>query len=126
MKREQHVWSTIGLSAAHLVVGAGHPESMLVAAGVLAGVLLHPDLDQGRTPYGMVRKHRGLSHWPVVGTLDRLLWFAGPALALWLAAGRAVDWDGLMWVAVGLALADLLHVALDALETEAKRWFKFS
>jgi uncharacterized metal-binding protein len=116
VNREAHVYATLALAA------AAAPFDPLVAAGAFSGLLLHPDLDQGRTPYGKLRKHRGLSHWPVVGTLDRLLWFAGPALAAWLWSGRAADWEGLALMALGLALADLLHVGMDKVERKVKRW----
>ena len=113
MNRRAHVLSTVALAGAVAPVGFLAPDAWLVAGGVVLGLLLHPDLDQGRTPYGLVRKHRGLSHWPVAGTLDRALWFAGPVLAAWLATGRAVDWGGLALVLGGLVLSDLLHFTLD-------------
>jgi uncharacterized metal-binding protein len=113
VNRRAHALSTVALAGAVAPAGFLAPDAWLVAGGAALGLLLHPDLDQGRTPYGAVRKHRGLSHWPLVGTLDRLLWFVGPVLAAWLAAGRAVDWEGLALVLGGLVLSDLLHAALD-------------
>jgi len=108
MKREIHVWSTIGLAAAAATTG-----QYVVAGGCWLGILLHPDLDQSRTLYGEFRKHRGLSHWPVVGTLDRLLWFCGPLLlALW----PTLDWGILLPIVVGLVLSDTLHIGLDVLD----------
>jgi len=122
MKRWPHVAATISLAGGVLAVGRFEPDGWVVAGGVLAGVLLTPDLDQSKTPYGWLRKHRGLSHWPVVGTLDRLAWFAGPALAAWLASGREADWAGLALLAAGLCLADLLHSIMDWAETRWRRW----
>ena len=88
-------------------------DALLVTAGALSGLLLHPDLDMSPTPYGRVRKHRGLSHYPLVGTVDRVLWFLGPVLVAWLLTGREVAWAGLgLWL-VGLTLADALHWLLD-------------
>ena len=105
MNREIHTWTTIGLSAAALCCDP------LLAGGCWLGILLHPDLDLSDTPYGKVRKHRGLSHWPIIGTVDRLVWFCGPLLL-----ALKMDWEPLLMVALGLALSDLLHVGLDLLD----------
>jgi len=108
VKRDIHVLSTIGLSAV-----AGICGEPLVAGGCWLGIMLHPDLDLGDTPYGKVRKHRGLSHWPVIGTVDRLAWFCGPLiLILW----PRINWELVLPVIVGLVLADLLHTGLDLLD----------
>ena len=119
MNRRAHVTATYALAGAVAAFGAVEPGALVVAGGVSLGVLLHPDLDQGKTPYGWLRKHRGLSHWPIIGTLERSAWFVGLLLAFWLLAGHEVDWEGLALLTTGLALADLLHIIMD--ETE-KRW----
>lgn len=108
MNRQIHVLSTIGLSA---IAGAcGAPE---IAGGCWFGILLHPDLDLGDTPYGKLRKHRGLSHWPIIGTLDRLVWFCGPLiLVLW----PRLDLEIMLPIIVGLTLSDALHTGLDLLD----------
>ena len=122
MRRPTHVAATYALAGAVAAFGAVEPDALVVAGGAALGILLHPDQDQGRTPYGWLRKHRGLSHWPVVGTLDRLAWFVGPALAAWALSGRETDWAGLALLAAGLALADLLHIIMDRWERRWKRW----
>jgi len=122
VKRWPHVIATMSLAGTVAVISRFEPDGWVVAGGVLAGVVLNPDQDQGKTPYGWVRKHRGLSHWPVIGTLDRLVWSSGPALAAWLLSGRTVDWAGLALLAAGLVLADLLHVMMDEGEKRWKRW----
>lgn len=112
-----HAAATLLLAGATLPLAVAVPEAGLVTAGVLAGLLVHPDLDQSRQPYwslyARLRRHRGLSHWPVVGTLERAAWLLGPvALALWWAgAGPRWELAGL-WL-LGLGLADLLHGAMD-------------
>ena len=103
MKREIHAWSTIGLSVAAIACDP------LLAGGCWLGILLHPDLDLSDTPYGKIRKHRGLSHWPIIGTADRLLWFCGPLLLV-------IDLEPLIMVGLGLVLSDLLHIGLDLLD----------
>ncbi len=95
---------------------------------------LHPDMDLARQiklfsikglltlpfrPYSYLFHHRGISHWPIIGTLTRLLW---AALLLWLLC----DWAGqpfpglqsihVNWLFLGIAVADLTHEALDWLE----------
>ena len=119
MNRPAHVAATYALAGAVAAFGAVEPDALVVAGGAALGILLHPDQDQGRTIYGWAHKHRGMSHWPVVGTLDRLAWFVGPVLAAWALSGRDADWEGLALLATGLVLADLLHIIMD--ETE-KRW----
>ena len=121
MNRKPHVVATVALAGAVVPFGLFEPGAWLVAGGVVLGLVLHPDLDGSKTPYGHVRKHRGLSHWPVVGTLDRALWFLGPALAAWLATGRSVDWTGVGLLVAGLCLSDLCHIIMDKGE---RRWKK--
>ena len=109
MQRDIHAWSTVGLAATAAACG-----QLEIAAGCWLGILLHPDLDLSETPYGQIRKHRGLSHWPIIGTVDRLLWFCWPLLLV-------VDLEPLIWVGVGLALSDLLHIGLDLLDKKLVR-----
>jgi len=123
MNRRAHIVATAALAASAVPFGFVEPDAWLVAGGAFAGLLLHPDLDQTRTPYGWLRKHRGLSHWPVVGTLDRLAWFLGPAMVAWWATGRAVDWAGLALLVLGLCISDICHIIMDRGETRWKRWW---
>lgn len=83
-------------------------QAVTAFAGVLAGILIGPDLDVdggnyslavirrtplvGRTlallwrvfwwPYSKLAAHRGFSHWPAIGTIGRLLYIAIPVFAL--------------------------------------------
>jgi len=122
-----HAAATILLAGASVPVVVAEPRAAMVTAGVLAGLLVHPDLDVSRQPYWSLyakyRKHRGLSHWPVIGTLERAAWVLGPVAVALALAGADLDW-GLtaLWV-LGLGLADMLHGAMDWGE---KRWKSFS
>jgi uncharacterized metal-binding protein len=62
--------------------------------------------------------HRGISHWPVVGTLTRWLWFFGPVALLLIVTGNATAlasaWPALFWAFIGNCLSDLVHVIADA------------
>ena len=106
MEREIHAWSTVGLAITLLAVD---PQ---LAGGCWMGIVLHPDLDMSDTPYGKFRKHRGLSHWPIIGTLDRILWFCWPLALL------DVDWT---LIVAGLILSDLLHIGLDVLDNVLRK-----
>ena len=114
------------------------------AAGCLAGIVLSPDLDiEGITiserkvlqssrllggvwmaiwyPYAVLIPHRSpLSHWPVLGTVLRLLYLYGVA---WLATavypplGEWVQWLAtgryLLPFTIGLAASDVAHWWMD-------------
>lgn len=110
----------------------------LIAAGVAAGFLFslecHPDCDQEQhmplrwKPYAKLFRHRGVSHWPLIGTLTRLAYILSPPVTLWVAVELAIWWHGIvfprlvlpLWVGqfivavfVGLCLSDLLHWVAD-------------
>lgn len=130
------VVASMGLFPATLLV----PGLGISALGCLAGVLISPDLDQdGATiserllmrggfwligapwflywlPYAKLFPHRHwLTHFPVVGTLGRLLYLS-PAWILMLVLlglpGRHVWWL-IGWLVVGLMVSDFLHWLLD-------------
>ncbi len=72
-------------------------------------------------PYGLLFKHRGVSHWPIVGTLTRVV-FMGlwgiPAL-MWFAGMQWADVVGYSaWGLAGLMAADLVHCGADALRPD--------
>ncbi len=157
----QHIRSTLiislpmGLSAYAISDLHG---GIACLAGVLAGVILSPDLDiKTRTsseylvyrymgkylgliwfmlwyPYSWFIPHRHpLSHWPIFGTLGRLLYLSvGASLVwagmTWVGTGNlpAVTLlpDGLftyttLWGIIGLVSADILHFVMD------NRYIKF-
>jgi uncharacterized metal-binding protein len=62
--------------------------------------------------------HRGISHWPIIGTLTRWLWFGGPIALLLIVTGNetalASAWPALFWAFTGNCLSDLVHIIADA------------
>ena len=68
----------------------------------------------GRWPF----THRGISHWPVIGTLTRWLWFGGPVALLLVVTGNETAltsaWPALFWAFTGNCLSDLVHIIADA------------
>ena len=68
----------------------------------------------GRWPF----THRGISHWPVIGTLTRWLWFGGPVALLLIVTGNETAltsaWPALFWAFTGNCLSDLVHIIADA------------
>lgn len=140
--------------AACAVISLSRPEAVAIPAGIFTALFVNPDLDyewtQGHKnvqkfggvsggclsalwflfwlPYAKVMKHRGPSHWPIIGTLGRVAYMlalpsilvltlafydpqAAQAMALTLAPPAFMPWFWL-WFA-GLALADILHILMD-------------
>lgn len=106
------------------------------AIGALTGIILSPDLDQDDLtiselsiirkapaigwlfylywfPYAKIIPHRHWSsHWPVVGTLGRILYLT----PLWYALSYfQFDLYNLRYWLIGLALSDLAHWLRDSL-----------
>lgn len=85
-------------------------------------------------PYATLLRHRGVSHWPLLGTLTRIvylaLWWCGVSLAVWLAGGGNMlrvplyyaDW--IVCAAAGLAVSDAAHWATDVILSAVKRYCK--
>jgi len=126
----------VGLLLADLQTG------VLAAAGCVAGVLLSPDLDQESITeseslvyrkggnvlghlwraywmlYALVLPHRSvLSHGPLIGTAGRLAYLLAPWIIWALAGGWIGDLVFTLYpfwpVALGLAVSDLAHWAMD-------------
>jgi len=125
----------IGLDSVLVGIGA--------AVGSVLGIALTPDLDQEMTTYfewKLIRKtgplgflwmalwsvyslalpHRShLSHFPILGTLGRLLYLAVIAAIIWLIAGRPEVcfpvWLHTLGLGVilGLAVSDVAHWIMD-------------
>lgn len=120
-----------------------------MAAGTAAGVFIHPDWDYAEIrgvvadlgplkylvkPYGWAIPHRHwFSHAPLIGTAGRLAYVFLPLLLLAQLAVMAgvlrfnPVWAFLRtpqfwWGALGLALADTLHFAMDMAVTGVKRF----
>lgn len=142
-----HSFSTIALAAGTGITafrsGIGDIHTAALTGGVLAGLLLTPDLDVNGgsisnnharkmggwgfgllwailwTPYSYAIPHRSpLSHLPVLGTVFRLAYLAGFG---YIVAGL-LHMAGLMtivlppwwpWAFAGLVLSDTLHFLMD-------------
>ena len=63
--------------------------------------------------------HRGISHWPVIGTATRWLWFGWPVVMGVLVTRNEAALESLipalLWAFVGNCLADLVHILADAI-----------
>lgn len=128
----------ITFGASTLLLGAGWyvSPSLAVAAstGCLFGLWCQPDRDHvaGKSPiwfwYSRAFKHRGISHWPIIGTCTRLAYLSVPFLicwgwlevGLWLSRATIPPWGLPIWGwqavgcwLVGLMLSDILHWIAD-------------
>lgn len=114
------------------------------SAGCLVGLKIHPDLDLSRSwlwvPYSKSLRHRSpWSHFPVLGTIGRLLYLVGvtslliaPASVLWLALGGWINPPMVSMYQVGmgvsaiwgLMVADGLHWLVDIVSSRWKQQTK--
>ncbi|HMN11174.1 MAG TPA: DUF2227 family putative metal-binding protein [Bellilinea sp.] len=139
-----HQTMTIGAAVvtAGAMAYAGFPTSEILACstGYLVSLWVNPDLDLNPRlvwrspkkllwqlvwyPYAKLIPHRGiLSHFPLIGTAVRLLYFFLPAYILLLLMGASIQVAprSLEWMLFGLALSDTLHVLADVFSTSLKR-----
>ena len=132
MNKKGHDTITLIATAAILVgssyVGISAKQASQIAAGCLAGVSIHPDLDQQEKasmkkpwrmlwwPYGKIIPHRHpLSHAPILGTLGRVF-YLGLLLYLLLAFANIkieIDQQLITNIVIGLAIADTGHFLAD-------------
>ena len=120
------------------ILGASPRDQLLVCSGVITGLAITPDHDLAenfsREPfwflYGYAFKHRGISHWPVIGTMTRAVYLALLVVPLFVAWGR---WDLVVWFGqskwlpiwlAGLMAADALHWGLDLTVSKFKGWIR--
>jgi uncharacterized metal-binding protein len=163
-----HTWINT-LSYGALLAGASYAlergwlrvdlaQAALFSAGFWAGtLLLSPDLDLAEgsvrskrawgplgalwVPYGLIFRHRGLSHSWLVGPLTRLLYLAllvgallsllswllpalGQALLLYLAQLTRAGVLPWVWLLAGYYLSQWLHLIADGIrpDTDFRRW----
>lgn len=140
--RDMHQASTLMLAgAAYAVAGkftSSPSERALVVSGILTGAVITPDLDLAENfadehswiLYGLLFKHRGISHWPVIGTLTRAVYLGLLVVPLFIAWGKwelIRSWILSIWFMVwlaGLVAADVLHWLMDISSTKIKRWLR--
>lgn len=137
---------TAHLSAVTLL----YPESPTKAAisfGMLMGILITPDLDHHKKtyeetrllkfnkkvgqlwmwytkPYAKIFKHRGMSHWLIVGTLTRVIWLLPLLLPLYFYLRLALPsefGDLTIYVISGWAFQDAIHIITDIVSSWWKR-----
>lgn len=123
----------------------GEVELFAIFFGYLIGSFIEPDLDQYAittsearlykwfkdfgafivgyfTWYAYRFKHRGISHFPIIGTLTRWIWMLIPFMIYWIFSG---NYDGflilkskwLIYMFIGNSISDLLHIGAD------RNWF---
>ena len=115
-----------------------------ITLGALLGVLVSPDLDLMENgnysmvilrkhsdflaslwrlfwlPYGKLSHHRGMSHWPIIGTLIRAVYIIIPIIIIAIIIiqlGLPISWNMAWFVPlfIGLMLADFVHIVLDVI-----------
>ena len=76
-------------------------------------------------PYGYLFRHRGISHFPIIGTLTRVLLMGlwGAPVLMWFAG---MEWAHILqhslWGFAGLAVADMVHILADWIKPD--RWLR--
>ncbi len=131
----------VGAAGVATFVSSAATDPLLALAAFAGGYLLstcgvNPDQDLGHIrifperwpvwgmllfwwslPYGKLFRHRGISHWPVVGTLTRVLvmglWIVPLLLWLFPQIPKLELFQYSLWAFAGLAVADLAHIAAD-------------
>ena len=96
-------------------------ERLMMRAAILTWPLLVMSslyarvFGSGRWPF----VHRGISHWPIIGTATRWLWFGGPVILALLVTGNKTALElltpALLWAFLGNCLSDLIHILADAI-----------
>jgi uncharacterized metal-binding protein len=140
-----HALGSVVLSVpvSFFTLGATSHSALALAAGggCLAGIFLTPDLDQESIssseyslikytmglgflwamfwyPYARLCKHRSpISHWPILGTMGRLLYLCIPIVAYHYFSGWQMPqhWIRFLYFSIaGLALSDTLHWLFDS------------
>lgn len=100
------ILAALGSVVAAEYLGYGHETAGILAASVaFSGLMFSPDLDLPSAPlrrwgplrilwipYERILPHRSpFSHWPILGTISRLLYFAAMASLLVIVGGFVID-----------------------------------
>lgn len=140
----QHGLMTQTLAAASVPVTAFLSRdlkiTLLVACGVMVGLVMEPDLDvvhrtksEARVasihpilglvwywfwlPYAKAIPHRSwVSHLPIVGTGLRVLYLTWIPMVIYVSLGNDLSTlpiQDILWVCLGLAASDLAHWGMD-------------
>ena len=133
MKGQAHRFVTALLIPPVVYVTYTYTGSHILAAaagmGTLANMVLSPDLDLAENPknalhylfffYGRAIHHRSFwSHFPVAGTVGRILYLCFLAWPIWLFIGRptiSIDAGIALSAFFGLVVADTAHWICDFL-----------
>jgi len=115
--------STVGYA---LLNGCQVEDVLLPCFGLLSGVFITPDHDLAESRwsiwqlYGKFFSHRGVSHWPVIGTLTRIAYLSPIPIAFFAYSHWHFPWPlfgkWLLW----LCIADIVHVTLDIVVSRFK------
>ena len=137
--------SLIAAIPAGLAAGIGLssiPYGIGTVIGSILGIALTPDLDQEMTtyfewklirktgplgfiwmafwaPYSLLIPHRSFwSHFPIVGTIIRVLYITIPIIGLciwreYIPNWPQPIWDSLIGILIGLSISDILHWFMD-------------
>jgi uncharacterized metal-binding protein len=134
----------IGLSIATCVKFDVPLETAIpIVSGEFLGIQISPDLDLYENcrrgvwcwywkMYGLLFRHRGISHWIIIGTLTRITYilitlfpliFLLVKLELFGAALQKIPYNILLHIFYGLCISDGVHIVLDKISTGIKRKF---
>lgn len=133
------VFNVVVLGSLSFYIRSSSPMAFII--GYLLGSFIEPDLDQlaittseGRllrwfkdlgalvigyfTWYAYRFKHRGISHYPIVGTATRWMWIMTPLMIIWVIGGDYENFEiykngWFWWMFLGNCFSDLLHIGAD-------------
>ena len=130
-----HTMATATIVLAEIIVSKWFPvpETLFVVAGSLSTLIMNPDLDLNYRiqwhklhkalwqlfwyPYSRLFAHRGLSHFPVIGTLTRVVYIG---IIPYLVMRTPHIPRELYFIIGGMCISDVLHWAMDKTSTAIK------
>ncbi len=108
-----------------------------VGAGCVFGIVMSPDLDINHSTYGenllpgcvggvwkswwwlysIIFKHRGISHWFIIGTITRFVYLFFPVYLVFYSLGVSVTLFNacLLYLFIGVCISDTAHIIMDFL-----------
>ena len=122
--------------ALFMAVNRGQADPLFLTVGIGLSTILNGDLDlksQALNSWGILKyfwypymkkvKHRDILHWPVIGTLARMMYLSILLLILQSIFDFDIKISWIWWTFWGLAMGDTVHWILDVMSTRAKRAF---